>query len=100
LRYKQLHHIQKNIYIFKISVKTTTIVYLKNKQRNKQTNKKTDKNGVERGKEKKMIEIMKTIRFKLSIDLWERNTLKHKQKRARYTHNCKKEVGVAYICIK
>ena len=47
-----------------------------------------------------MIEIMKTIRFKLSIDLWERNTLKHKQKRARYTHNCKKEVGVAYICIK
>ena len=46
-----------------------------------------------------MIEIMKTIRFKLSIDLWERNTLKHKQKRARYTHNCKKEVGVAYICI-
>lgn len=39
---------------------------------------------------------MKTFRFKRSIDLWERNTLKHKQKRARYTHNCKKEVGVAY----
>lgn len=43
-----------------------------------------------------MIEIMKTFRFKRSIELWERNTLKHKQKRARYTHNCKKEVGVAY----
>ena len=38
---------RKYIYIFKISVKTATIVYRKNKQTNKQT-KKTDKNGVDR----------------------------------------------------
>ena len=44
-----------------------------------------------------MIEIMKTRWFKLFIDLWERNTLNHEQKKARYTHNCKKEVGVANI---